>query len=172
MLRKATAADIGAIEASYNEVFDREAETGSTTGWIRGVYPTRETIERGVNAGTMYVYYIGEKLAASVILNSYQPAEYYDIPWEYPARDEDVLVIHTLVVSPGMSGRGVGSLMVAFAEGLAFGQGKAVVRLDTNVTNIPAQRLYSKLGFRLAGKHHALHEGTLDTELVYMEHLL
>ena len=121
MIRKATAADIGAIEASYNEVFDREAETGSTTSWIRGVYPTRETIERGVNAGTMYVYYIGEKLAASVILNSYQPAEYYDIPWEYPARDEEVLVIHTLVVSPGMSGRGVGSLMVAFAEGLAFG---------------------------------------------------
>ena len=96
MIRKATAADIDAIEASYNELFEHERRNGSLTQWIQGLYPTRATAEGGVERGEMYVYYIGDKLAASMILNSHQPAEYYDIPWVYDASDEEVMVIHTL----------------------------------------------------------------------------
>ena len=112
MIRKATAADIDAIEASYNELFEHERRNGSLTQWIQGLYPTRATAEGGVERGEMYVYYIGDKLAASMILNSHQPAEYYDIPWVYDASDEEVMVIHTLCVPPSMSGRGLGTLMV------------------------------------------------------------
>ena len=107
-----------------------------------------------------------------MILNSHQPAEYYDIPWVYDASDEEVMVIHTLCVPPSMSGRGLGTLMVGFATGFALGAGKRVMRLDTNIQNLPAQRLYQKLGYRLAGSHHSLHEGVLDTTLVYLEYLL
>ena len=172
MIRKATAADIDAIEASYNELFEHERRNGSLTQWIQGLYPTRATAEGGVERGEMYVYYIDDKLAASMILNSHQPAEYYDIPWVYVASDEEVMVIHTLCVPPSMSGRGLGTLMVGFATGFALGAGKRVMRLDTNIQNLPAQRLYQKLGYRLAGSHHSLHEGVLDTTLVYLEYLL
>lgn len=172
MIRKATSADIDAIEASYNELFRHEREHGSTTQWIQGAYPTRATAEGGVKRGDMYVYYIGDELAASMIVNSHQAAEYCEIPWLYPAGDDEVMVIHTLCVPPSMAGRGLGTLMVAFATGLALGAGKRIMRLDTNVKNIPTQRLYQKLGYRLAGSHHALHEGALDTELVYLEYLL
>ena len=44
-----------------------------------------------------------------MILNSHQPAEYYDIAWVYDASDEEVMVIHTLCVPPSMSGRGLGT---------------------------------------------------------------
>ena len=172
MIRPATAADLDAICAVYAEIFEKERAGERYTQWIEGVYPTRETAERGVGAGTMYVLEEGGRADASMILNSFQPAEYYEMPWLYPAADEDVLVIHTLCVPPSMSGRGLGTLMVGFATGFALGAGKRVMRLDTNIQNLPAQRLYQKLGYRLAGSHHSLHEGVLDTTLVYLEYLL
>ena len=172
MIRRATAADIDAITASYDELFEHERIHGSNTQWIQGLYPTRETAARGVERGEMYVYYKDGQLAASMILNSHQAAEYYEIPWQYEALDDEVLVIHTLCVPPSMAGKGLGTLMVGFATGYAIAAGKRLIRLDTNAKNLPAQQLYRKLGYRLAGSHHALHEGALDTELVYMEYLL
>lgn len=169
MIRKATAADVGAIEASYTELLLHEQEHGSSSQWVLGVYPTRETAERAVQAGTMYVMEEGGRLCASVILNSYQAPEYREIPWAYPAEDGEVLVIHTLCVPPGMAGRGIGTRMVDFATGFALGRGMRVLRLDTNIKNIPAQRLYIKNGCRIAGSRRCLHEGVLDTELVYLE---
>ena len=172
MIRLAAAADIEDIYAGYLEIFAHEREDGCFTQWIEGVYPTRETAERGVAAGTMYVLEENGRILASMILNSYQPGEYYEIPWLYPAADEKVLVIHTLCVSPAVAGRGLGSRMVDFAAGVAYGRGMEVIRLDTNIKNEPAQRFYLKHGYRLAGSHHSLHEGVLDTELVYMERKL
>ena len=172
MIRLASAADIDAICALYGEIFAHERETECFTQWVEGLYPTRETAERGVSAGTMYVLEEGGRAAASMILNSFQPEEYYEIPWLYPAGDSEVLVIHTLCVSPAASGRGLGTRMADFAVGFAHGRGMGVIRLDTNVKNTPAQRLYLKNGWRLAGRHHSLHEGVLDTELVYLERRL
>lgn len=62
--------------------------------------------------------------------------------------------------------------MVDFASGFAFGRGMEVLRLDTNIKNLPAQRLYLKNGCRIAGSRRCLHEGVLDTELVYLERKL
>ena len=172
MIRPATAADLDAICAVYSEIFAQEREGVCYSQWREGVYPTRATAEKGVAAGTMYVLEEDGRVLASVILNSFQPKEYYEIPWLYPAADEEVLVIHTLCVSPAAKGRGLGTRMVDFATGVACGRGVRVIRLDTNVKNTPAQRLYRKHGWRLAGSHHALHEGALDTELVYLERRL
>lgn len=41
-----------------------------------------------------------------MILNSRQAAEYREMPWLYPAADDEVLVIHTLCVPPSMAGCG------------------------------------------------------------------
>lgn len=172
MIRAATAADIDAIEASYTELLLHEQEHGSNSQWVLGVYPTRATAERAVGAGTMYVLEEGGRLCASVILNSYQAPEYREVPWLYPAEDERVLVIHTLCVPPTMAGHGFGTRMVDFASGFAFGRGMEVLRLDTNIKNLPAQRLYLKNGCRIAGSRRCLHEGVLDTELVYLERKL
>ena len=104
MIRAATAADIDAIEAGYNELLLYEQEHGSNSHWVLGVYPTRATAERAVEAGTMYVLDEAGRICASMILNSRQAAEYREMPWLYPAADDEVLVIHTLCV-PSLHGR-------------------------------------------------------------------
>lgn len=172
MIRRAGAEDVDAIEASYTELLLYEQEHGTNSQWVLGVYPTRATAERAVAAGTMYILEEGGRLCASMILNSYQAPEYREVQWLYPEEDERVLVIHTLCVPPSAAGKGFGTRMVDFATGFALGRGMGVLRLDTNIKNMPAQRLYLKNGCRIAGSRHCLHEGVLDTELVYLERKL
>ena len=172
MIRKATASDVDAIVESYSALFEHERIHGSTTQWREGLYPTRATAERAVETGTMFVMEEDGRICASMILNSHQAPEYREIPWLYPAADDEVLVIHTLCVPPSMAGRGLGKRMVDFATGFGLGRGMRVLRLDTNKKNLPAQRLYIKNGCRLSGSRHCLHEGVLDTELVYLERQL
>ena len=75
-------------------------------------------------------------------------------------------------MSPRAAGRGLATKLIEFACGFAYGRGAKVIRLDTNAKNAPARRLYLRNGWRLAGSHRALHEGVLDTELVYLERAL
>lgn len=172
MIRPARTADIAAICSIYSEIFAQERAGENYTQWIEGVYPTAATAEKALEAGTMYVLEEGGEALASVILNSFQPAEYAEIPWLYPAEGEEALVIHTLCVSPRAAGRGLATKLIEFACGFAYGRGAKVIRLDTNAKNAPARRLYLRNGWRLAGSHRALHEGVLDTELVYLERAL
>ena len=55
MIRKATREDIPAVEALYDEIHTREEAREVTTGWIRGVYPVRETAEAAVRRDDLFV---------------------------------------------------------------------------------------------------------------------
>ena len=172
MIRAAIERDIDAVDAAYTELLLHEQEHGSNTQWVQGLYPTRATAERAYTAGELYVLEEGGQVRASMILNGRQAPEYREVPWQYPAEDTEVLVIHTLCVPPSEAGRGYGTRMVDFASGYALGRGGRVIRLDTNIKNLPAQSFYVKNGFRIAGSRRCLHEGVLDTELVYLERSL
>lgn len=152
MIRKATPADIPQAAAIYEAILGHEAETVSYTNWQRGVYPTEATARKALDDGTFYVGEDGRgSIWGTTILNGIQLPEYADIPWSLEAKPEDVAVIHTLCIHPACTGRGYARQMVAFCEEIARKQGKTVLRLDTWENNLPANRLYPSLGYRLAG---------------------
>lgn len=151
MIRKATAQDIDQIEKSYIELLTYEQEHVAYTVWKMGVYPTRETAEKSLAAGSLYVMEQDGEICASIILNREQPEEYGSIKWKYSAQPDEVLVVHLLCVRPSKAGQGIGKAMVQFAEEEGKRRNLRVVRLDTGAQNIPAASLYRKLGFTLAG---------------------
>ena len=55
LIRKATGNDLSAIETIYNKIHDAEAAGLQTTGWIRGVYPVRQTAEAALQRDDLYV---------------------------------------------------------------------------------------------------------------------
>ncbi len=169
MIRKATQQDIDAIADSYQRLLSHEAATHSYTNWKPGIYPVRQDAQSALEAGTLYVLEDGGQVCASMILNQHQAEAYAEIPWQYPAADEQVMVIHTLTMAPEMSGHSYGSQMVRFAMDEARHRGCTVMRLDTYVGNTPAQRLYTKLGFRISGRKQVSHHGLFDSELFYLE---
>ncbi|MBQ6811274.1 MAG: GNAT family N-acetyltransferase [Firmicutes bacterium] len=169
MIRKATPKDIDAIEALYNELFTYEETTKNWSNWQRGIYPTRATAEKTVDLGTMYVLEETGMICASMILNDLQGDFYKEIPWQYPAKDDEVAVIHTLCVSPSQSGKGYASQMLTFAKEQAKERGCKVIRMDTYSGNDPAKALYQKKGFRIVGYIDTLLEGLIAEELAMLE---
>ena len=152
MIRPARDADLDPIARIYEEVLDQEdARPVSYTNWQRGRYPTRDTARQALEEGTLWVLEEEGAVCGCVNLNGVQLPEYSQIPWSIPAAPGQVGVIHTLVIRPSQSGRGRARAFVAFCEEEFRRQGKTVVRLDTYEGNLPANTMYPRLGYRLAG---------------------
>ncbi len=153
MIRLANPSDLDAIAEIYEEILAAEdARPVSYTNWQRGKYPTRDTAEAALEAGTLWVGEEDGAVYGCVNLNGEQLPEYDAIPWSIPAAPEEVGVIHTLCIRPSCAGRGLARQMVAFCEEEARRQGRKVIRLDTWEGNLPANRMYPTLGYRCAGQ--------------------
>lgn len=169
MFRKATPNDIDAIAAIYGEIHTEEEAGRTTTGWQRAIYPTRKTAEDSVALGDMFVAEQDGTVVAAARINREQVDVYAHVPWEHAAPDDEVMVLHTLVVSPTVKGRGLGSAFVAFYEQHAREKGCSVLRMDTNERNLAARALYKKLGYREAGVMPCVFNGIPGVGLVCLE---
>lgn len=72
---------------------------------------------------------------------------YSKADWSIDVPDEKVMVIHTLVVSPKIKGKGYGTAFVKFYEQYARENGCSCLRMDTGDKNTVSRALYKKLGF-------------------------
>ena len=165
MIRLATPADLPQAADIYEEILLQDERGPVYTNWQRGKYPTIDTARQALEAGT---FYVGEEdgiLWGVVNLNSIQLPEYDAIPWSIPAAPEEVGVIHTLCIHPNAAGQGRGRQMVDYCASTARSQGKTVLRLDTWEGNLPANGLYTTLGFHRAGATEFFFQGFIHEVL-------
>ena len=169
MIRKATPADIPAIAAIYEAILDLEEAGRTTIGWQRGVYPTADTARAAIGAGDMYVLEDGGSVVASGRINGQQMPAYAEVHWQYEARDDQVLVLHTLTVDPARFGRGCARQFLEFYEDLAREQSCTALRIDTNARNVNARAMYAKHGYIESGIIPCVFNGIPGVNLVCME---
>lgn len=172
MIRKATLGDVDAIESIYNAILDQEEAGAVSTGWKRGVYPTRQTAVDAIqDAGDMYVIEAddGSGVVAAARINQEQVPEYADAHWGFDVPAGQIMSLHTLVVRPQASGRGYGKYFMAFYEQLAVKSGCTCLRMDTNAKNNRARALYKKLGFTEADIVPCVFNGIDGVSLVCLE---
>ena len=169
MIRLATNSDIVAITQIYDEIHTQEEKGITTTGWVRYVYPTRKTAEDAISLQEMYVLEDGGEIVAAAKINQEQMPQYSVADWTIPAKPEDVLVLHTLVVSPRVAKKGYGKAFIAFYNSLAKQRGCTVLRIDTNERNQVARKLYASVGFKEIGIVPCTFNGIEGVGLVCME---
>ena len=170
MIRKATMEDVAAIAAIYEAIHDAEESGAVTTGWIRHVYPTAQTARDSCAKGDeMYVLEEDGLVRAAARINQCQGEEYQDCPWQYPAADEEVLVLHTLVVDPQWNNHGCARAFVAFYEAFGREMGCKCLRMDTNARNKTARAIYQHLGYSEAGIVPCVFNGIPNVQLVCLE---
>lgn len=169
MIRKATREDIPAVEALYDEIHTREEAGEVTTGWIRDVYPVRETAEAAVRRDDLFVQEEGGRIIGTAILNQIQVDVYADGEWRYPAEDEEVMVIHTLIISGKAKGRGCGSEFLEYYEEYAREHSCPYLRLDTNARNRAAREFYRSHGYHEIGIVPTVFNGIPGVDLVLIE---
>ena len=123
MIRKAETGDLDAIERIYQEIHDAETAGVLTTGWIKGIYPTRATAEAALARDDLFVIEEDGCILGSGIINQLQVDAYEGAPWKWQVPVDQVCVLHTLVISPSARGKGYGRAFIWFYEDYALQHG-------------------------------------------------
>ena len=139
--------DIDELERLYSSSIDYLTTNINYPGWRKGVYPTREDAEKGIEEGGLFVLKIGDRIAGSVILSNKQDPAYTKVTWGIEADDSQVIVIHTLVTHPDFIRQGISQKLLNFTKEYALSQNAKAIRLDVAAQNEPAIALYEKYGY-------------------------
>jgi len=172
IFRKATAQDIPAIAAIFSDVHTAEESGTLTTGWLRNIYPTQATAETALARDDLFVLEDDDVIVGSAIINQIQVDVYQGAPWRYDVPDSDVMVLHTLAISPRVSRNGYGRAFVGYYEAYARENGCLALRIDTNERNTIARSLYKKLGYWEIDTVPCVFNGLPDIQLVLLEKYL
>lgn len=172
MIRKAKQADLAAVAAIYEELHTAEEQGAASIGWARGVYPTAATAEAALENGELFVLEEECAVLGAAIINQKQVDVYENGGWAYDASPAEVMVLHTLVISPRAAGKGYGKQFVAYYEDYARAKGCRVLRMDTNARNKRARAMYAGLGYREAGIVPTTFNGIEGVQLVLLEKAL
>ncbi len=171
-IRKAKTTDLDSIENIYSHIHDAEEKGLSSVGWIRDVYPTRKTAAEAISRGDLYVMEEENHIVAAAVINQIQVPEYVNAPWKHEAANEEVMVLHGLAVDPLEKGKGLGRAFIAYYESCAKENHCPALRMDTNVTNSRARKLYQSLGYEEIGIVSCVFNGIPDVKLVCLEKYL
>ena len=170
MIRKAVAADLDAVDRLYNELHDAKEAGIIPVIWQRGIYPSRETALEALDREDLYVLEKDGRIIGSAVINQIQDEVYAGAPWLYDVPDEQVCVLHTLMISPAEFGRGYARAFLEFYESFAAEHGCTELRIDTNDRNLPAQTMYLRHGYQKIGTVPAkVFNGIPDINLVLLE---
>ena len=168
-IRKATAADIDAIDAIYSRIHDEEERGTVTIGWVRGVYPSRATALEALGRGDMFVELSDGTVVGTGVINRTQVDVYARAAWRYDVPDNEIMVLHTLVIDPNAKRGGLGRAFVEFYERYARENDCRALRLDTNERNSAARAFYKKLGYAEIGVQPCCFNNIPGVNLVLLE---
>ena len=134
IFRKAAQQDLPAVAEIYSDIHTAEEQGLTTIGWVRSIYPTEETARASLEREDLFVAELEEtvpgdlasggeqedgykkRIVGAAIINKMQVYVYEGAPWKYQVPEEQVMVLHTLVISPSESGKGYGKEFIRFYE--------------------------------------------------------
>ena len=146
-LRQATQADVPAVVDLVHRVVPAMLASGNRQ-WD-DTYPSARVFEHDVARKQLWIAEIDSQLAGVVTITSEKEPEYAHVGWNF---EEPALVIHRLAVEPVFRGRGVALALMEKAETLALECGLQILRTDTSADNLPAQRLFPRMGYTFQGE--------------------
>ena len=90
LIRPAEARDLDAVAGIYNRIHDAEEQGRQTIGWLRDVYPVRQTAQAALDREELYVLETEGAVLGAAILNRTQVITYAQGHWAHDAPEEQV----------------------------------------------------------------------------------
>ena len=171
-LKKVSIKDLDQIRALYWRLLDSSPKYGEILQWKKNIYPNEDDWNKYIVKGEMYLILKDRDAIGAVAVTNAQSKEYRKIYWKVNADDQEVGVVHLLMILPEYQGDGAATAALDEIIKLAAGKKKRAVRLDAIGTNVPAQKLYEKYGFVNCGTAQEYYESTGKTEFVFYEYAL
>ena len=103
------------------------------------------------------------------MINQLQMDAYHNADWRFPAENHEVMVLHTLAISPKVGRKGYGSKFIKYYEEYARENRCYYLRMDTNAINKNARALYKKLGYKEIGMIPCEFNGIIGFQMVLLE---
>ncbi len=144
--------DLYEVSKIYEEASTYFEDKENFPCWFKDIYPIKDTAEKAINNKELYIIKENGSIIGSVILNHVQSVSYKNIDWKNNFSNNEILVIHTLCISPSVFGKGIATKLINFTEELAKNKNCKAIRFDTHTNNSPAIKLYSKLGYEIIGE--------------------
>ena len=148
-IRLATGEDMPALMGLVRRVVPLMRTEGNLQ-WDES-YPNEAVFLRDIDLGQLWVADAENSMAGLAAITMDQEPDYAQVGWDI---SEPAIVVHRLAVDPAFRGAGVAGALMQKAEQVAAERGITVLRVDTNTQNAATQRLFPKLGYRLAGEGH------------------
>ena len=143
--------DLYEVGMIYSRIHEDLSQTINYPRWPRGIYPTEESAQEAMDKKELYVLKENQTIIGSVILNHDQDLGYENVDWQVAAKEDEVMVVHTLAIDPRLKGKGYAGIMIQKIKYLARQQNCLALRLDLTQGNLPARNLYQKHGFYFTG---------------------
>lgn len=150
-VRLATMADYPAVMALYDEASDTMTGMAHDCCWRRGGHPSRAFVEGLVREGGMLVALEGGEVVGAVGIDHDLGHDYGALPWLVDAVEDEVAVVHLLVVRLDHRGQGLSHQLLRACLDEARRRGLRTARLDATANNAPAIALYESEGFSRVG---------------------
>lgn len=131
----------------------------------------RKTAEMAHARDDLFVLEDGGEIRGTGILNKIQVDSYAEGHWEHIVPDEQVCVLHTLVIAPDSAGKGYGKAFIEYYEAYAHENGCTELRIDTNARNAVARAMYKKHGYTEIGIVPTVFNGIAGVQLVLLENI-
>jgi GNAT superfamily N-acetyltransferase len=112
-------------------------------------YPNATVFENDIALNQLWIAEEDSAIAGVIAITTDQDTEYADVGWDIT---ETAIVVHRLAVSIHHQGKGVAAQLMQKAEQVGYDRGLNKIRIDTNVVNQSANRLFPKLGYVYAGE--------------------
>ena len=164
--------DFPEIQDFYWELIDKMQDSDYLPGWEKGVYPSDAFLMESLTAGELFALRLDEKIVAAMIMNHDCNEGYKGTEWNANAAADEVMVIHALGVSPEFHGYGFAKKMVEEAIHISRQKQQKAIRLDVLNGNLPALKLYEKIGFQYRRTVQMFYEDTGWTDYLLYELVL
>jgi GNAT superfamily N-acetyltransferase len=112
-------------------------------------YPNAGVFENDIALQRLWVAEEDGNIAGIAAITTDQEPEYATVGWDIT---EPAIVTHRLAVGDRYKGRGIATALLTQAEQVAINKGIAILRIDTNTSNMATQRLFPKLGYVFSGE--------------------
>ena len=146
-IRTAERSDYSNVRDFYYSLIDAMEDAEYKPGWERDIYPTQKFLMSCIESNELYIGEMDEQIVSCMVVNHDYNDGYKGIPWSIETADSELFVIHALGVHPMFSGRGLAKQMVREVIKMAHENSIKAIRLDVLEGNIPAEKVYTKMGF-------------------------
>ena len=152
-ISKCSMCDLEKVALLYDETVLYLTEHINYPKWKYKEYPSYDSAKTAIESGDQYMCTDDDGNVVGAFMFDTDPRGNYDCgDWSTKLNTGEYKIIHAFAVHPALQGKGVGEFMVGYCLDSAKKDKFKAIRLDAVPANVPARRLYEKMGFQFAGE--------------------